>query len=143
MTKISIVHHKDRKVIETRPEDNFSSDAEVIEKKVQWFPASDEQLQLFEVHVKPGHVARQHAHSTDEIILVTQGDLTLGAQELRAGSAIYIAANTLYGFRSGPDGAVFLNFRTAARTKYITKEEFRDLRREGDAPLDGLDHEVP
>lgn len=52
-----------------------------------------------------------HAHSEDEIIFVTKGEMRLGNRSVGAGTALAIAADTLYGFSPGPEGLSFINFR--------------------------------
>ncbi|MET0241528.1 MAG: hypothetical protein ABW184_16675 [Sphingobium sp.] len=53
-----------------------------------------------------------HAHPEDEIIFVTEGQVRLGAKLYDRGTAIAVAANTLYGFSPGPDGVSFITFRS-------------------------------
>ncbi len=52
-----------------------------------------------------------HSHSEDEIIFVVSGEIRLGRKLYPAGTAIAIAADTLYSFTAGPDGMRFINFR--------------------------------
>ena len=52
-----------------------------------------------------------HSHSEDEIIFVTAGEIRLGAKLFGPGTAVAIAADTLYSFTAGPDGLSFINFR--------------------------------
>ena len=54
-----------------------------------------------------------HSHSEDEIIFVTAGAMRLGARLVGPGTAIAIAAATLYSFTAGPEGLSFVNFRAA------------------------------
>ena len=54
-----------------------------------------------------------HSHSEDEIIFVTAGAMRLGARLVGPGTAIAIAADTLYSFTAGPEGLSFVNFRAA------------------------------
>lgn len=92
--------------------------------KYTYFPVDGEGLELKEVHLPPAAVVRPHAHTHDEIILVTEGSLTLGARELPSGAALFVGKETLYGFTAGPDGCVFLNFRPNPHVGYIAKEDF-------------------
>jgi hypothetical protein len=55
-----------------------------------------------------------HSHTEDEIIFVTDGGIRLGSKLCGSGTALAIAANTLYGFTAGPDGLKFVNFRASA-----------------------------
>lgn len=87
------------------------------------FPVDDERLQLFEVDLEPAAEIRPHAHTAPEIIYVVDGELDLGRQTLRSGDAMYIEEYVLYGFRAGPDGCRFLNFRPASQVKYLSKSE--------------------
>jgi quercetin dioxygenase-like cupin family protein len=52
-----------------------------------------------------------HSHSEDEIIFVTGGAMRLGTKLYGPGTALAIAADTLYSFTAGPDGLDFINFR--------------------------------
>jgi hypothetical protein len=64
--------------------------------------------------LSPEQAARGiHAHSEDEIIFVTSGAMRLGTRLVGPGTALAIAADTLYGFTPGPDGLGFVNFRAA------------------------------
>jgi quercetin dioxygenase-like cupin family protein len=89
----------------------------------RFFPVEGERLELFEVEFQPDAAVQTHAHSASEIIYVTRGELLLGARRCGPGSAIYIDANTLYGFRTGPEGATFLNFRGDPRPDYLFKDD--------------------
>lgn len=59
----------------------------------------------------PGSTAGVHSHSEDEIIFVVSGDIRLGARLHGPGTAVAIAADTLYSFTAGPNGLHFINFR--------------------------------
>lgn len=52
-----------------------------------------------------------HSHAEDEVIIVTAGQMQLGARRLGPGSMIAIAAETMYSFGVGPEGLSFVNFR--------------------------------
>lgn len=52
-----------------------------------------------------------HAHTEDEIIFVTSGQIRLGNRLHGPGTALAVAANTLYTFTAGPEGLSFVNFR--------------------------------
>jgi len=52
-----------------------------------------------------------HSHSEDEIIFVTAGQVRLGTRLYGPGTALAIAADTLYSFTPGPEGLSFINFR--------------------------------
>jgi hypothetical protein len=54
-----------------------------------------------------------HSHSEDEIIFVTDGQIRLGTRLYGPGTAVAIAADTLYSFAVGPEGLSFINFRAA------------------------------
>jgi len=57
------------------------------------------------------YIAAPHRHSTDEILFVLEGDVHFGAYRLGPGDAVAVAAGQRYGFRSGPQGFAFLNYR--------------------------------
>jgi quercetin dioxygenase-like cupin family protein len=94
---------------------------------------SDAAPELFEVRFQPDTVVNSHAHLRDEIIFVVEGELILGSRVLKPGSSVYVAANTLYSFRAGPEGVHFVNFRPTAGAGYVSKEEFMANR----TPRDG------
>lgn len=52
-----------------------------------------------------------HSHSEDEIIFVIGGQIRLGNKVCGPGTALAIAADTLYSFTPGPEGLSFINFR--------------------------------
>lgn len=54
-----------------------------------------------------------HSHSEDEIIFVLDGSIRLGRKHYGPGTAIAIAADTLYSFTPGPKGLSFVNFRAS------------------------------
>jgi hypothetical protein len=57
-----------------------------------------------------------HSHSEDEVIFVHTGSIRLGNRTYGPGTALFIAADTKYGFHSGPDGLGFVNFRGSSPT---------------------------
>lgn len=57
-----------------------------------------------------------HSHSEHEVIFIRSGDIRLGNRLYGPGTALAIAADTKYGFTSGPDGLSLVNFRGAAST---------------------------
>jgi hypothetical protein len=68
-------------------------------------------LALFEVTRNRARSGRPHSHGADEIIFVTDGSIRLGSVELHAGTSLCIPGGTRYAEGSGPEGAVFLNYR--------------------------------
>lgn len=93
------------------------------------FPGSADELQLFDVRMEPGLEVRPHAHVEDEIVFVLEGQLTFGSHVCEAGSSVFVPGMTLYGFKVGPDGARFLNFRGCLDFSNFTKEQFLAERR--------------
>lgn len=87
-------------------------------------PGSSEELQLFEARIGAGEEVSLHAHASDEIIYVLDGELQIGRKRLGPGASVFVGGNTLYGFRAGPEGVRFLNFRGHGNTSFITREEF-------------------
>jgi hypothetical protein len=57
-----------------------------------------------------------HSHSEDEVIFVRAGSVRIGNKLFGRGTALAIAADTLYEFWSGPDGLSFVNFRATSPT---------------------------
>ena len=68
-----------------------------------YFPGSDAPV--------PGDTTGVHSHSEDEIIFVTSGEMRLGQKLYGPGTALAVAADTLYSFTAGPHGLRFVNFR--------------------------------
>lgn len=99
-------------------------------------PGSGDTLQLFEARIAPDEEIALHAHAEDEIIYILEGELRIGRKRLGPGASVFVAGNTLYGFRSGPEGVRFLNFRGRGNTSFITREEFLAAR-DDDVPPAG------
>jgi quercetin dioxygenase-like cupin family protein len=93
------------------------------------FPGGTDELQLLEVHLPAHAEVRPHAHSLDEIIVVIEGELRFGARTCGPGSSVYIGADTLYGFRAGPEGVTYRNFRSQGGANYQSKDEFLAARK--------------
>ncbi len=55
-----------------------------------------------------------HSHTEDELIFVTAGSIRLGNRLYGTGTTLAVAANTKYGFKAGPQGLTFVNFRASA-----------------------------
>ena len=90
---------------------------------------NERDLQLFEVQIPAGAGTAVHAHAESEIIYVLEGEMKFGARTLRAGSSVFIEAQTLYSFTAGEQGSRFLNFRPRRDDSYITKDEMLASRR--------------
>jgi quercetin dioxygenase-like cupin family protein len=86
-------------------------------------PGDEKTLQLFETRLPPDMFVDVHSHASDEIIYVLNGSLELGKRSLGPGSSVFIGADTLYSFRSGPDGLHFLNFRPHKDTVHRNREQ--------------------
>lgn len=84
-------------------------------------------LSLSEVTVESDVAVRPHAHVSAEILYVVEGELRLGSQVCPPGTAVFIDAETLYGFRSGQSGVRFLTFRSGA-ADYLSREALRERR---------------
>jgi hypothetical protein len=67
-----------------------------------------------------------HSHDENEIIFVTEGRMRLGNKLVGPGTALAIAAGTMYSFLPGPDGLTFVNFR-AGRPGLIHFADGRDI----------------
>jgi hypothetical protein len=52
-----------------------------------------------------------HAHTEDEIIVVTHGEMVLGRRSLGPGGAVAVDGNTRYSFKSGEPGLGIINYR--------------------------------
>ena len=73
--------------------------------------------QLMEMRLKPDTLIAPHSHDDDEIFYVAEGSLHWGDHALEAGGSIFTAADTIYSFRTGPQGARLLNFRARFRMR--------------------------
>src|SRR5262249_34233589 len=67
-------------------------------------------------HCTSGTVIPLHSHSDDEIIFITAGAIRLGNRLYGPGTALAIAADTVYGFEAAATGLSFINFRAASPT---------------------------
>ena len=61
---------------------------------------------------------REHDADPDVSVTIIRG----------AGSSFFIPGNTLYGFRAGPEGCRYLNFRAQADSTYFSKEDIVEAR---------------
>src|SRR5947207_288339 len=91
---------------------------------VRWFADAGCEtcrLNLFEVTRNHKRAGRPHSHSADEIIFLVDGTIELGAYHLQPGTALCIPGGVRYAEGSGPDGAVFINYRreTSDRTHFF------------------------
>jgi quercetin dioxygenase-like cupin family protein len=102
--------------------------AEVADTSVRLHQGGPGKLQLFEIHLEPGLEVTTHAHADDEIVYVVDGELHFGRRVCGAGSSFFIPGNTLYGFRAGPDGCRYLNFRAQADSTYFSKDDIVEAR---------------
>lgn len=66
----------------------------------------------------PGERGRSHSHTADEILLVLDGSIRLGAHEVPAGQAVFVPADVRYAVTSGPEGHRFLNYRASASLQH-------------------------
>ncbi|MDQ1447437.1 MAG: hypothetical protein QOC79_408 [Actinomycetota bacterium] len=104
------------------------TEAEVAETSVRLHHGDPGKLQLFEIQLEPGLEISTHAHADDEIIVVMEGEQHLGRRVCGPGTSLFIPGNTLYGFRAGPEGCRYLNFRARADSTFFTKEDIVDAR---------------
>lgn len=101
---------------------------EVADTSVRLHQGLPGKLQLFEIQLEPGLEITTHAHADDEIVYVVDGALHVGRRVCGPGSSFFIPGNTLYGFRAGPAGCRYLNFRAQADSTYFTKEDIVEAR---------------
>lgn len=138
MATIKFVHSEDRRFVSAQ--ERAKTEPKIAEFLKLYPPGeyqgetfyhhqgSEEEPQLFEVKLPPGTKIDSHAHYSDEIIFVTEGEAHFGKQVYGVGSSVYVPKMTLYAFQAGPEGLTFLNFRTNRTTGVITKEEFMAMR---------------
>jgi quercetin dioxygenase-like cupin family protein len=104
------------------------TEAEVSDTAVRLHQGVPGKLQLLEIQLRAGLEVSTHAHADDEIVYVVDGELHVGRRVCGPGSSMFIPGNTLYGFRAGPEGCRYLNFRAQADGTYLTKVDFLDTR---------------
>jgi quercetin dioxygenase-like cupin family protein len=63
---------------------------------------------------KPGYPLPLHSHSGDGLYFIVAGTLTLGTEQLEAGDAFFVPANSAYTYMPGPDGVEVLEIRQTA-----------------------------
>jgi len=80
--------------------------------------------QLIEIQYEPNAEIQIHAHDEDEIIFVREGEMHLGNRVVGPGTSVFVAGNTLYGFKAGPQGLQILNFRPRKDITFISPAEF-------------------
>lgn len=66
----------------------------------------------------PGNRGRAHTHSAEELIVVIDGEIHLGAHALPAGTAVHIPADTRYAVTCGARHHAFLNYRAGPSTQH-------------------------
>ncbi|MGO9872678.1 MAG: cupin domain-containing protein [Acidimicrobiia bacterium] len=102
--------------------------AEVAGTSVRLHQGAPGKLQLFEIRLEPNLQISTHAHADDEIVAVVEGELHFGRRVCGPGSSFFIPGNTLYGFRAGPQGCRYLNFRAESDSTYFTKDDIVETR---------------
>jgi quercetin dioxygenase-like cupin family protein len=130
MPKVSVVagtDAKERSVAKSKAGAAYHQQKYKVDK-FPYFPYEGESLELFEVELGPDADVAPHAHSEDEIIYLLTGEIRLGSRTMEPGDALFVAKDTLYGFKVGPQGCTFLNFRPTPNPKYISKEQFLENR---------------
>lgn len=84
---------------------------------------------IFVMKLAPGFIGPPHAHDTDEIIYVLEGQLNMNNQPCGKGTVIFIEKNTEYSFNVSSKGVQFLNIRPApAMSKYQGEKHWKSVR---------------
>jgi hypothetical protein len=78
-------------------------------------------ITLFVTGRAHGHVSPIHSHSSDELIHVLSGSVTVGRRVAGPGATLAIAGGQRYGFKS--EGFSFLNYRPALATMTVDKND--------------------
>jgi hypothetical protein len=108
-------------------------------------------LWLHQTHMpRPTTQGGHHFHSEDEVVFLVGGGMKLGNRMLQPGTALAIAADTIYGFGVPEGGTRFVNFR--CRESYVVRTKNtkplhapineREVLRTGGGNMKGLDVEV-
>lgn len=96
---------------------------------MRWHHRGDtDALQLTELQMEPNAELCPHAHESDEILYVIEGELHFGQRVLRAGTSVYIAALTLYRIKAGPEGVRFLTFFGRQDYSVVFQDELKAQR---------------
>src|SRR5256885_733467 len=66
---------------------------------------------LLAVDIAPHGVIPRHSHDTDCLYTVTKGEIRIGNQTISTGGGFFVAADQLYGYAAGPEGACVLEVR--------------------------------
>jgi len=91
-------------------------------------PGGADEPQLLELRYEPHAEIQVHAHDEDEIIYVLAGEMHVGNRVLGPGATLAISGRTFYGFKAGPTGLQFLNFRPRQDTTFYTSREALEAR---------------
>lgn len=75
-------------------------------------PGTDTDPQLVELRFHPDEEVELHCHDEPEIMYVLTGSMKLGSRTIGPGACVYIDGGVFYGFKAGPQGVHFLNFRS-------------------------------
>lgn len=108
-------------------------------------------LWLHQTHMpRPTTQGGHHFHSEDEMVFLVGGGMKLGNRMLQPGTALAIAANTIYGFGVPEGGTRFINFR--CRESYVVRTKNakplhapineREVLRTGGGNMKGLEVEA-
>ena len=123
MKSFAIVHSNDAPV-RTSPLRGRDGEVALFTAHVaEFFPVDGATLELKRIALPPGAVIVPHRHDSAEVLYVLDGSLAFGAQTCNAGSGVYVAADTRYGFVAGTDGCTFLNFRGVVGTSIRYADE--------------------
>jgi mannose-6-phosphate isomerase-like protein (cupin superfamily) len=68
------------------------------------------------VRIPPDFDAPVHTHSHAEVFMILEGSCTFNGTAMRRFDSTVVDAGEAYGFRSGPDGVMFLVTRGAVAT---------------------------
>jgi mannose-6-phosphate isomerase-like protein (cupin superfamily) len=74
-------------------------------------PGTETAPQLVELRMHPHEVIELHCHDEDEIMYILSGEMLLGNRKVGPGATVTIGGGVFYGFKAGPEGVHFLNFR--------------------------------
>jgi quercetin dioxygenase-like cupin family protein len=115
----------ERTVYVRRGEDRASHESQVGHVAVTtsfWADSTrpSSRLALLEVTGSSGHASPPHAHSSDEIIYVLEGEVTIGRNVLGPHASVFIPADRRYRFTT-PGQYRFINFRRDASTIVVER----------------------
>ena len=138
MGKITIRREQDTAFVRTADvatEENKAryGEGELTSSNRPILPLDGESLQLFEVKLDPDTEIQPHATARPRSSSSPRERSCSGPSAARSGPPSTSTPTPSYGFRAGPEGCRFYNFRGVPAAQYLTKDELVAQRRSAPA----------